>query len=592
MQLITIKSTKRATSFLRVDALALAICVTLGSTPLSALAFSGNARSSVQLEYGAVLFDYFQKDYFSALIEQKYAQTLQNRNALSPSGQLLKGGMMLSYGLADESEKVFQELLENNAPQEVQNRAWFYLAKLHYNKSDTDAARAAINRVNGKIPADILIDYHYLATLISSGKGATAERIAEVEKTARNSPYFPYFLFNMAVAYLAEGNLVAAVETLERVTRYSSTTEEHSVLADRARHGLSELAMQTDRLPAAWQYLSGIRTTGLYSNRALLSYVWAAINQQQFQEAIPALEILSSRSVALPEVQEAKVLLAHVYEQNGDLRRALRRNISAEQEFIAGVNLIAQAREVIEGQDVPREFISNLEAIMDNTDWYAARPSIDYQRLTPFLVDLMASNAFTEALRELADLYVIEDNLNYWADQADQHRLILLSADKKNFNDEVAQVLSESAQLKADFLERSKEISLYSLMLDEDERNRLSALMETTAAELTAMESKVNRLGQVKEPYRQPPHFHTMVADKHKRIEETLTRTEQQILALEKIMRQLIGLELNKHEERMNYYMAQSRLAKARLYDMTLLSLEGAAPLSAEGKDKSGDQPR
>lgn len=592
MQLKMIKTAKRASRYLKVDALALALCAALAGAPLTVLGFSGNAKSPTQLEYGAVLFDYFQRDYFSALIEQKYAQTLRNSNALNPAGQLLKGGMMLSYGLADESEKVFYDLLENHAPQDVQNRAWFYLAKLHYNKSDTDGARAAINRVKGKIPADILIDYHYLATLINSGQGATAGRIAEVEKSASNSPYFPYFLFNMAVAHLAEGDLVAAVETLERVTRYSRSSEEHSVLADRARHGLSELAMQTNQLPAAWQYLSAIRTTGLYSNRALLSYVWAAINQQQFQEAIPALEILSSRSVALPEVQEAKVLLAHVYEQNGDLRRALRRNISAEQEFIAGVHLIAQAREVIEGQDVPREFISNLEAIMDNTDWYAARPSVDYQRLTPFLVDLMASNAFTEALKELADLYVIEDNLKYWADQADQHRLILISADNKNFDDEMAQVLSASGQLKAEFIERSKELSLYSLMLEDAERKRLSALMETTAAELTAMESKVSRLGQVAEPYRQPPHFHNMVADKHQRIEQALARTQQQILALEKIMRQLIGLELNKHEERMNYYMAQSRLAKARLYDMTLLSLEGTAPIGAESKATGGDQQR
>lgn len=592
MQLIAQKLGKTAGRLLILRAPALALCVALAGTTMSVQAFTGNARSGAQLEYGAVLFDYFQRDYFSALIEQKYAETLRNTNALNPSGQLLKGGMMLSYGLADESEKVFYELLEKNAPQDVQNRAWYYLAKLHYNKSDMDGAKAAISRVSGKIPADILIDYHYLATLIKSDNRSAAGRIAEVEKTARNSPYFPYFLFNMAVAYLAEGDLVAAVETLERVTRYSRTNEELSVLSDRARHGLSELAMQTEQLPAAWQYLSAIRTTGLYSNRALLSYVWAAINQQQFQEAIPALEILSSRSVALPEVQEAKVLLAHVYEQNGDLRRALRRNISAEQEFIAGVHLIAQAREVIKGQDVPREFISNLEAIMDNTDWYAARPSVDYQRLTPFLVDLMASNAFTEALRELADLYVIEDNLKYWAEQADQHRLILISADKKDFNQEMAQVLSASEQLKADFLERSKELSLYSLMLEEDERKRLSALMETTSSEIKAMENKVNRLGQVTEPYRQPPHFHTMVADKHKRIEQTLARTEQQIIALEKIMRKLIGLELDKHEERMNYYMAQSRLAKARLYDMTLLSLEGAAPVGADGKSTAGDQQR
>lgn len=345
--------------------------------------------------------------------------------------------------------------------------------------------------------------------------------------------------------------------------------------------------MQSERLPAAWNYLSNISTNGLYSNRALLSYAWAAINQQQFEQAIPALEMLANRSIALPEVQEAKVLLAHVYEQGGQLRRALRRNIQAENEFKEGVRLIATARHIIDGQDVPREFISNLEAIMDDTDWYAVRPSVDYERLTPFLVDLMASNAFNEALRELADLYVIEENLRYWSEQADRHKLILASADTKAFTDDVKEALGNSRQLKDDFRERREEIRLYALVLEEEERDRLRALMETTEAELAMLENKVKRLERLDQPYAQPAHYTTLVTDNHERIKRKLGRTEEQILALEQVMRSLIREELDKHEERMNYYAAQSRLAKARLYDMTLLSLEQGAGREVKAEEET-----
>jgi hypothetical protein len=64
------------------------------------------------------------------------------------------------------------------------------------------------------------------------------------------------------------------------------------------------------------------------------------------------------------------------------------------------------------------------------------------------------------------------------------------------------------------------------------------------------------------------------VVDKHEEIKSKLKETEKYIVGFEKIMRGLVRVELNKHEERMQYYSAQSRLAKARLYDMTLLSLE------------------
>lgn len=555
-----------------------AILLPLSVMSTTAWGFS-NVRSAEELEYGAVLFEYFQNDYFHALVEQKYAESLQNEAALSDNGQLVKGGMLVSYGLPGKAEPLFDQLLAGSVSHEVSNRAWFYLAKLHYNKGDFAGARAAADNVSGPIPVDILVDYHYLATLVTGHPERLAEQVSVIEARAKDSPAFPYFLFNLAVSQVGQGNVSDAVHNLERVTRSAGEDGSATVaLVDRARHGLAELAMQADRLAPAWKYLREIRTTGLYSNRALLSYAWAAINREQFTDAIPALELLAERSIAIPEVQEAKVLLAHVYEQQGLFNRALTRNIKAENEFDAGVSLIAQARQVIDGQDVPREFINNLEAIMDDTDWYARRPSVDYERLTPFLIDLMASNAFNETLTELADLYVIEDNLRYWSDQAEQHQLILQAAGEKRFDQTLDDMLERTEAMRQNVRERWEELELYTLVVDEEDRDRLTALMESTRSDLTALNHRLERLRAVESPYQQPDHYQPMVHEHHQRIEALMARTGEQILALERVMRQLITLELDNHEERMHYYAAQSRLAKARLYDMALLSLEQNAP--------------
>lgn len=552
-----------------------------------------NNFSTYDLEYGAVLFDYFQQDYFSALIEQEYAQAMGNPIALSDEGQVLKGGMMLSYGMGDKAKEIFDDLLDRSAPVTVKNRAWFYLAKLFYSKSDFDNARSALSRISGELPKDLYTDYHYLATLINKSANSAINADQKLSQVTKDNPHYPYLLFNLAIFQLKSSELDKAVENLEKVTTYAGISEELSLLADRARHGLAELAIKHGKLINAWDYLKEIRTTGFYSNRALLSFAWAAINLKQFKQAIPALEILNSRSIAIPEVQEGKVLLAHLYEQEGSPRKALKRNILAEKEFHEGIEMINVARQVIKEQDVPREFIENLNAMMDDTDWYNTKPTVNYHKLTPFLIDLMASHPFNETLRELADLYSIEANLEYWLIQAQEHRLILENAGKKQFlKDPVADIISKTQTVKQGLVDQTAEYRLHALALPEKDQERMSVLVQTTEEELELLDARISKLANYSQPYQQPAGYSVLVAQRHEEIENKLIQTRRYINSVEVIMRQLVAQELGKHEERMRYYAAQSKLAKARLYDMTLLSLEKAKSSGKKEEDTSAGESR
>ncbi|HTF98614.1 MAG TPA: hypothetical protein VL995_20905 [Cellvibrio sp.] len=576
-----------------VRAITLALPISLSVFASSARAEIVNNFSTQDLEYGVVLFDYFQQDYFSALIEQEYAQAIGNPIAQSAEGQVMKGGMMLSYGMGDDAKKIFDDLLEQSAPVTVKNRAWFYLAKLFYSKSDLVNARDALARVSGELPKDLYTDYHYLVTLLSQSGIRLTEEDQKLKHVTKENPYYPYLLFNLAILQLKNSQLDDAVKNLEKVTTYAGISEELSLLADRARHGLAELAIKHGKLVNAWNYLKEIRTTGFYSNRALLSYAWAAINLKQFKQAIPALEILSNRSIAIPEVQEGKVLLAHLYEQEGSPRKALKRNILAEKEFHQGIEMINVARQVIKEQDVPREFIENLHAMMDDTDWYNTKPTVNYHKLTPFLIDLMASHPFNETLRELADLYSIEANLKYWLIQAEEHRLILENAGKKQFlKDPVTDIVNRSQIVKDKLVDQTTEYRLHSLALPEKDQERMSALVQTTEDELELLDARISKLANYKQPYQQPGDYRALVLQKHSEIEYQLAQTRRYINGVEVIMRQLVAQELNKHEERMRYYAAQSKLAKARLYDMTLLSLEKARSSGKKEADASAGESR
>jgi len=547
-----------------------------GSAIARAAVIDSHVKSREGLEHGLVLFEYFQNRFFMALVENAYAVSADNTIALSDQGEILKGGLMLSYGMADESRSVFEELLHDSVPEMVRNRAWYFLAKFYYNKSDLANASQALSRIKGRVPKDLHFDYHYLSTLVRSRAKQTVAGDLRSDKALLDSPQYPYLLFNLAIGQLKQEDLVKAVENLERVTRYEGYDEEYLVLTDRAKLGLAQLAMQKGHFDQAWSYLTAIRTTGLYSNRALLNYSWAAIKVERFPDAIAALKLLNSRSIASPEVQEAKVLLAHLYEQEGSPRKALKANLLSIKDFKEGVEMVAEARRTIDKQDVPEEFITNMEAIMDDSDWHSATPDVDYNNLTPFLIDLMASHPFNETLKELSDLYYLRENLNYWLRQANEHLIIMDNSTKKAFDEKNRQLVNDSQSFNERFTDQKTEFNLLNLTLAEEDQERIDILLESTSSELSGLDQKVAMFQTLEKVYTLPGGYRSGVENLHRRIKKLLQKTELNIVKLEPVMRSLVNSELDKHEERMNYYSAQSRLAKARLYDTTLSTLKDA----------------
>ena len=547
-----------------------------------------HVKSLEELTYGVVLYDYFQGDFFSALVEHEYATASGNTLANEPVSQVLKGGMMLSYGMPDKSEVLFNALLDQTVSTPVSNRAWYYLAKIFYNKSELANANKALAKISGDIPPDIFFDYYYLSSLVGDKRGINRLSESVQNRLANNLPGYPYLLFNLAIEQLKQGDNQQAVHYLSKVSDYSEMNEELAVLSDRAKNGLAQISLERGQLDTAWTYLTGVRTSGLYSNRALLAYAWSAIGMKRYDDAVPALQLLNQRSIAIPEVQEAIILLSHLYEQQGAAKLALKSYIDAEKTYKNGLNKITAAREAINSLNVPREFVENIEAMISQPGWYLASPEVAYKSLTPFLLDIMSSNAFNEVLKELADLYVIKENLQYWLSRSGEHRIILQNAAQKNYDGKLQIFLKRSEGLREKLAEQKNELKLYSLALNEKDQERMTALHEVTAKELALLESRVTQLLDIESAYKQPAYFQPMVNDHHYRLQNYLAKTEAFIQSLEPVMRKLVNLELDKHEQRMHYYWAQSKLAKTRLYDSNLLSLETARLEQPLGKQTNG----
>jgi len=554
-------------------------CLLLPSLALS-------AERLRDLKFGTILFDYHQQNYFNSLIGYEVAKARGELQNQRNEARLLQGGMTLSYGLPQQAEAIFLELLEQQVSKPDQNKAWFYLAKLYYQKGETDKAAATLSQVNGEIPDEIVREYNYLATLINIKNDHLEVAGNSIDMIAKGSVYEPYLRFNLAASQLAAGNLSDSESNFKRVIRYadSHSDEEFVVLADRAKQALAHVDINQGDLLAAWQDLQNVRTTGLYSNRALLSYGWTAIKLERYTQAIPALKALDRRSISIAEVQEAKVLLAHLYEQQGAHRTALKQYLLAEKAFAQGVDAIAGARRVIAGQRIPQEFVRNLEAMMDETDWYGSEPSLDYNKLTPFLIELMSSNPFHIVIKELRDLYALQDNLSYWRRQANEHQLIIRHRQQGWSSESLAKFVSRHQQRKDQMEIMVSELELHSVALNVEEQQRFEPMLEAVRDDFDQMEKMLKKIKRIEKPYRESEEKLAWMAELHNRIDIKLARVNGLIKKLENVMRKVVNAELDKHEERMKYYWAQARLGKARLYDRTLMNLEQVPTAPTEVK--------
>ena len=531
------------------------------------------------LKYGTILFDYYQQNYFSALIGHEVASSRKELNHQINQARLLQGGMTLSYGLPDEAEKIFQQLLnkeEADITEDVKNKAWFYLAKMYYHKGEDQKAAENLVRIQGHIPDEIHKEFNYLATLINIRNTHLESVEQTLDHVMQGSIYEPYLIFNLAASQLAKGDKDSAKYNFSKVVRYGEKhpQEEFLVLADRAKQALAHIEIEQGNLLNAWLHLQNVRTTGLYSNRALLSYGWTAIKLERYEVAIPALRALDKRSISIAEVQEAKVLLAHLYEQQGAPRTALKQYLLAERAFSAGIESIESARRIIDGQRIPEEFVINLDAMMDESDWYGSEPSLDYNKLTPFLIELMSSNPFHTVLKELRDLYALRENLSYWSRQAQEHRLIISHRQQGWDSNSLKQFIAESQQQKSQMEIKMGELGLHSKTLNIKEQYRFAPLLDAMAIDFDFLEKNLKKIKNIEKPYQESEKNLAWMAQLHKRIQQQLLATDQMIKKLENIMRIVVNAELDKHEERMKYYWAQARLGKARLYDKTLITIE------------------
>ena len=97
--------------------------------------------------YGEALFYFYQGRFFTAVTKLMASQHFERVTHQTHDAEILRIGLLLSYGANKEAGEVFLQLSEHGASPAIRDRAGLYFAKIHYQRGQLAESEKAMNRL-------------------------------------------------------------------------------------------------------------------------------------------------------------------------------------------------------------------------------------------------------------------------------------------------------------------------------------------------------------------------------------------------------------------------------------------------------------
>jgi hypothetical protein len=403
-----------------------------------ALADNKPKTSVADLRYGVSLFHYYQQDHLSALTELMIADTRDGIKGHGDHPELITGGISLAFGMNEHAERLFHHLLQDSQrPQSVRDAAWFYLGKLHYTRANWADAEQSFARVSAEFSPRLTAEMNALRVNLQIRR----EQLVAIplkqldEKQLRD--WSAYALYNMGAAYARNGNYKQARNYYRALTKAevpegSMARREYLALLDKTYTALGYSYLLEKSYSAAISEFTRVRLDSPQAHRALLGYGWAALEQEQYAEAIKPWQVLQQRSLVYPEVQEALLALPFAYEKLGAPGEALAAYETAEQLLLAEIQRLQDMRATLtqgelltligsppQSDAVLRESLDDatiLTAVVtnDGANWLKLDKTSIIKTRSAYLSELFAQNEFQADVLDLRDLLRLRLLLQEW----------------------------------------------------------------------------------------------------------------------------------------------------------------------------------
>ena len=286
--------------------------------------------------YGDTLFHFYQDHWFGAITGLMVSQHFGRVAPHDDEAEVLRGGMMLSYGLHEQASEIFARLIEKNAPLTVRDRAWFFLARIRHQRGLLAQAQDSLDRISAPLAGTLEEDRQLLQAQLLMSRQDYAGAAAVLDSLKVSPTAGLYARFNLGVSLIRIGgdeNIARGTLMLNEVGQAPGPNEEIRSLRDRANVALGFAALQDKKPREARAALQRVRLTSAQANKALLGYGWAASELNDPQLALVPWTELATRNITDAAVLEAHIAVPYAMGEIGAYTAALERYQAAVEVF-------------------------------------------------------------------------------------------------------------------------------------------------------------------------------------------------------------------------------------------------------------------
>ncbi|MDH5800492.1 MAG: tetratricopeptide repeat protein [Gammaproteobacteria bacterium] len=398
--------------------LALILCLLFTTT----LVWAGKTEGPLKdLYFGEALFYAYQQDFFEAIsrldteLAQYYGLDEPQLNSLYyhiDHAEFSVGDFELFYRMHNRAGRAIKAVIEGNVEESVRNEALYRLAKMYYQKQQPLNALHTIERIKGPIPEKLINEEPYLRGQIYIANGKFTEAIALLQSIETQPELLGFSGYNLGIAQILGGEEIQGYLQLEKVGNTPGKGRNFLGMRDKANLVLGYRLLDAQQGEQAVKYLNRVRIKGPFSNKALLGSGWASAGQNKFDRALVPWTMLAKRNVTNASVQEALMAVPYAYGKLELFGRAA---------ILYGKALEAYSKE-IERLDASVKTIKKgkfLEAVVreelkKDKNWLVKLRDLPDTPETYYLMQMMASHDFQEALKNYFDLVELQSKLDTW----------------------------------------------------------------------------------------------------------------------------------------------------------------------------------
>jgi tetratricopeptide (TPR) repeat protein len=403
------------------------------------------------LHYGEVLFHFYQDDHFGAITRLLAAREQDRLAHHADDASLLLGGMYVSYGQQAQAEAIFRELLNTDPRGEVRDRAWFYLAKLSWQRGQPERAARALGEVGRHLPPELAAQRELLSARLMMAQGDYAGAARELERWEGPGRWRDYASFNLGVALVRSGEIDRGTRYLDRIgagkvapdhvgiagrvftpwrllfrdgaVDADLTYGEHEALADKANVALGFAYLQNDEPGKAARYLARVEADSPWAPQAMLGRGWAHAAEGDYEAALDPWSRLEGGDPFDPAVQEAHLAVPYALGKLEDYPRAVARYNAAIDPFGDEMERLDEVSLATFGDGFLADLLGGAQG--DDLGWFWQLERLPDTAQTRYLYRLLADHGFQEAVKNYRDLRLLRENLGRWRDGVQAYRDML-----------------------------------------------------------------------------------------------------------------------------------------------------------------------